>query len=97
MNQNNRTSQVEVKLRVRYAETDQMGHAYYANYLTWFEVISLPKSIVGCLLIFSSAVVLMVFNYRENNLRHPSWQDMPPAAGATKSFGCDGGHSIQTK
>ena len=27
----------EEKIRVRYAETDQMGHAYYANYLIWFE------------------------------------------------------------
>lgn len=25
-------------LRVRYAETDQMGFVYYANYLVWFEV-----------------------------------------------------------
>lgn len=25
-------------LRVRYAETDQMGVAYHANYFTWFEV-----------------------------------------------------------
>ncbi|HEV8132618.1 MAG TPA: thioesterase family protein [Acidobacteriota bacterium] len=25
-------------LRVRYAETDQMGLAYYANYFIWFEV-----------------------------------------------------------
>ena len=25
-------------MRVRYAETDQMGFAYYANYLAWFEV-----------------------------------------------------------
>jgi acyl-CoA thioester hydrolase len=25
-------------LRVRYAETDSMGVAYYANYLVWFEV-----------------------------------------------------------
>lgn len=24
-------------IRVRYGETDQMGHAYYANYLLWFE------------------------------------------------------------
>ncbi len=24
-------------IRVRYGETDQMGHAYYANYLFWFE------------------------------------------------------------
>ena len=25
-------------VRVRYAETDQMGVAYYANYFVWFEV-----------------------------------------------------------
>ncbi len=29
---------VDVDIRVRYAETDQMGVAYYANYLIWFEV-----------------------------------------------------------
>ena len=29
---------VEFDIRVRYAETDQMGVAYYANYLVWFEV-----------------------------------------------------------
>ena len=28
----------ETTLRVRYAETDQMGVAYYGNYFTWFEV-----------------------------------------------------------
>lgn len=26
------------KIKVRYAETDQMGVVYYANYLIWFEV-----------------------------------------------------------
>src|SRR5579862_4405532 len=26
------------EFRVRYAETDQMGVVYYANYLVWFEV-----------------------------------------------------------
>ena len=25
-------------LRVRYADTDRMGFAYYANYLRWFEI-----------------------------------------------------------
>lgn len=25
-------------LRVRYGDTDQMGFAYYANYLRWFEI-----------------------------------------------------------
>ncbi|MBS1716953.1 MAG: acyl-CoA thioesterase [Armatimonadetes bacterium] len=28
----------ETTIRVRYGETDQMGHAYYANYFYWFEV-----------------------------------------------------------
>lgn len=26
------------ELRVRYADTDQMGWAYYGNYLRWFEI-----------------------------------------------------------
>ena len=28
----------EFKVRVRYAETDQMGVVYHANYLIWFEI-----------------------------------------------------------
>ncbi len=27
-----------VELRVRYAETDQMGHAHHMHYLAWFEL-----------------------------------------------------------
>ncbi|HCE00640.1 MAG TPA: thioesterase [Armatimonadetes bacterium] len=27
----------EERIRVRYGETDQMGHAYYGSYLLWFE------------------------------------------------------------
>jgi len=30
--------QVTVPMRVRYSESDQMGVAYYANYLAWFEI-----------------------------------------------------------
>jgi acyl-CoA thioester hydrolase len=30
---------VRTAFRVRYSETDQMGMAYYANYLVWFEVM----------------------------------------------------------
>ncbi len=29
---------VDAIVQVRYAETDQMGFAYYANYFVWFEV-----------------------------------------------------------
>ena len=28
----------EITIRVRYAETDQMGVVYHGNYFTWFEV-----------------------------------------------------------
>jgi acyl-CoA thioester hydrolase len=28
----------ETRVRVRYAETDQMGVVYHANYLVWFEI-----------------------------------------------------------
>jgi acyl-CoA thioester hydrolase len=31
-------SAVETRVRVRYAETDQMGVVYHANYLVWMEV-----------------------------------------------------------
>jgi acyl-CoA thioester hydrolase len=29
---------VETRIRVRYAETDQMGVVYHANYLVWMEI-----------------------------------------------------------
>lgn len=29
---------VETEIRVRYAETDQMGVVYYANFFIWFEI-----------------------------------------------------------
>jgi acyl-CoA thioester hydrolase len=32
------SSWISTPLRVRYAETDQMGVVYYANYLVWFEI-----------------------------------------------------------
>ena len=40
------TAVTECRLRVRYAETDQMGVVYYANYLVWMEVgrVELCKS-----------------------------------------------------
>jgi acyl-CoA thioester hydrolase len=35
---NRAAEKYDTKLRVRYAETDQMGVVYHANYLIWFEV-----------------------------------------------------------
>ena len=38
MNSNNHHARNETRLRVRYAETDQMGVVYHSNHLIWFEV-----------------------------------------------------------
>jgi acyl-CoA thioester hydrolase len=38
MNPINQGAQNETRLRVRYAETDQMGVVYHSNHLIWFEV-----------------------------------------------------------
>ena len=38
MNSNGRHTMNETRLRVRYAETDQMGVVYHSNHLIWFEV-----------------------------------------------------------
>jgi acyl-CoA thioester hydrolase len=35
---NNHRAMNETRLRVRYAETDQMGVVYHSNHLIWFEV-----------------------------------------------------------
>ena len=62
----------EARVRVRYAETDQMGVVYHANYLVWFEVgrVELMRSLgfdyrtleaqEGCLI----AVVEVAARYR---------------------------------
>ena len=38
---------METRVRVRYAETDQMGVVYHANYLVWFEIgrVELMRSV----------------------------------------------------
>lgn len=38
MTSNHHAAVNETKLRVRYAETDQMGVVYHSNHLIWFEV-----------------------------------------------------------
>ncbi|MGA8618854.1 MAG: thioesterase family protein [Candidatus Sulfotelmatobacter sp.] len=38
MNSNHRHAVNETRLRVRYAETDQMGVVYHSNHFIWFEV-----------------------------------------------------------
>ena len=38
VNTNPELTWTDTTLRVRYAETDQMGVVYYANFLVWFEI-----------------------------------------------------------
>lgn len=38
MSSSNHSAVNETRLRVRYAETDQMGVVYHSNHLIWFEV-----------------------------------------------------------
>jgi acyl-CoA thioester hydrolase len=38
MSSHNHNGRNETRLRVRYAETDQMGVVYHSNHLIWFEV-----------------------------------------------------------
>jgi acyl-CoA thioester hydrolase len=37
-NETDHKDYVDAEVRVRYAETDQMGVAYYGSYVVWFEV-----------------------------------------------------------
>lgn len=38
MDQGERSDKHQTRVRVRYAETDQMGVVYHANYLVWMEI-----------------------------------------------------------
>lgn len=51
----------DVSLRVRYAETDQMGVVYHSNYLIWFEVgrVELMRS--------------LGFDYKEMEIEHDTY------------------------
>jgi acyl-CoA thioester hydrolase len=37
MSESSEATATRERIRVRYGETDQMGHAYYGNYALWFE------------------------------------------------------------
>lgn len=73
------------EVRVRYAETDRMGYAYYANFLVWFEVgrnewmraQGLPYSEVeaaGCILpVISASVTYMKPAFYDDLLSIRTW------------------------
>lgn len=56
----------EIKIRVRYGETDQMGYVYYGNYAAYFEVAridSLRQLEVSYKNLEKDGIMLPVFSY----------------------------------
>ena len=56
----------EIQIRVRYAETDQMGYVYYGNYAAYFEVarVEMLRSLgFSYKVLEEEGVILPVLNY----------------------------------
>jgi len=69
----------EVQIRVRYAETDQMGYVYYGNYATYFEVArveSLRKLGLSYKELESSGIMLPVLEYKSKFIRPAKYDDL---------------------
>ncbi len=67
----------ESKIRVRYAETDRMGYAYYGNYSTYFEVArveALKKLGISYRSLEDSGIMLPVLEYRVKYFK-PAYYD----------------------
>ena len=64
-------------VRVRYAETDKMGVAYYANYLVWFEVgrTDLLRTLGWSYREMEEAGILLPVIEAHCEYRQPSWYD----------------------
>ncbi|TAH41522.1 MAG: acyl-CoA thioesterase [Bacteroidetes bacterium] len=69
----------ETQIRVRYAETDQMGYVYYGNYATYFEVArveALRALGFSYKKIEDSGVMLPVMNYSIDYLKPAYYDDL---------------------
>lgn len=67
----------EIKLRVRYAETDRMGYVYYGNYATYFEVArveALRQLGISYRSLEDEGILLPVLNYSVR-YRRPAYYD----------------------
>ncbi len=67
----------EVQIRVRYAETDQMGYVYYGNYASYFEVArveTLRNLGFSYKAIEESGIILPVLSYSIKYIK-PSFYD----------------------
>lgn len=67
----------EVKIRVRYAETDKMGYLYYGNYATYFEVARV-ESLRNLGIVYKEledrGILLPVLNYQTKFIK-PAYYD----------------------
>jgi acyl-CoA thioester hydrolase len=71
--------QNEVLIRVRYAETDQMGYVYYGNYATYFEVARVEtfRSIGFSYKSMEAAGFMMpVLEYKSKYIRPAKYDDL---------------------
>lgn len=70
---------LDTEIRVRYAETDQMGYVYYGNYATFFEVgrVETLRSIgFSYKALEDSGVMLPVANYQVKYLKPIFYDDL---------------------
>jgi acyl-CoA thioester hydrolase len=71
--------QFDLKIRVRYAETDQMGFVYYGNYATYFEVarVEMLRSLGVSYKSFEEMGVMMpITEYTIKYIRPAFYDDM---------------------
>ncbi len=69
----------EVKIRVRYGETDQMGYVYYGNYAQYFEVgrVEWLRNLgVSYKNLEESGVMLPVLNLNVNFIKPAKYDDL---------------------
>lgn len=70
--------QHELKIRVRYAETDRMGYVYYGNYATYFEVarVEMLRSLgFSYRILEDEGVLLPVLEYTIKYIRPAFYDD----------------------
>lgn len=71
--------QQEINIRVRYAETDQMGYVYYGNYATYYEVArveSLRNLGFSYKLLEEQGVMMPVVENRSKFIRPARYDDL---------------------
>ncbi|MDH3323502.1 MAG: acyl-CoA thioesterase [Flavobacteriaceae bacterium] len=69
----------EIKLRVRYGETDQMGYVYYGNYAQYFEVgrVEWLRNLgVSYKSLEASGIMLPVLNLNVNYIKPAKYDDL---------------------